>query len=371
VRSVFSGLAKTKPWTLVRFEVPPTPSELHAVIADKGGSVTRVELDTDSSQSDKISGLLFQPAGDLDPSLASWSQVDDAIAKVAPNVSLFAADLDQACAPIHAQKSDARMALGSAFKLYVLAELAKEVDASQRSFSDKIAIQDALKSLPSGEFQNEAVGTEFTVQKFAENMISISDNTATDHLLATLGRTNVEAMVASSGHHAPADLRPFISTRELFTLKLMLSSAEQDAYVAASEADKRTMLTSFASRDPRTAAVAWTTPKRIDELEWFASGEDLCKLALVLKGYMQKPTTKPIGDILAINPGLADGAGAFSYIGYKGGSEPGVFVMSWIVRRKSDSGWRFLSVAYNDTSAPIDERRAEYVAGAARALLAR
>ncbi len=370
LRSTFADMATTKPWTLRAFDGPVSATALVAVVSDAKGTHLRVRIVTSTAEDDKMSTLFLEPAGDLDPELADWSKLDSALAGVSPTAALLAADLDASCAEIHAKGANDRVALGSVFKLYVLAELAKQVEAGTRSFSDMLAIEDRYKSLPSGELQNEPAGTELSLKTYAEKMISISDNTATDHLLFLVGRENVEATVASSGHHAPAENRPFVSTRELFTLKLMLSSAEQDAYVAASEADKRSLLTTYASRDPRTSKKAWNDPLRIDTLEWFATPSDLCKVAGVLKAAGDKPATKPVYDVLAKNPGIEPGADAFAYVGYKGGSEPGVLVLTWILRRK-DNGWRFLTVAFNDTTKAIDETRALYVASAARAMMAR
>ena len=43
--------------------------------------------------------------------------------------------------------------------------------------------------------------------------------------------------------------------------------------------------------------------------------------------------------ILAINPGLAPAQrGGFAYVGYKGGSEPGVLNLTWLVRNRAGHG---------------------------------
>ena len=65
----------------------------------------------------------------------------------------------------------------------VLAEVAREIASGRRSWNDTLAIRDEWKSLPSGTMQNLPEGTEVTLREAAEAMISISDNTATDHLV--------------------------------------------------------------------------------------------------------------------------------------------------------------------------------------------
>ena len=47
-------------------------------------------------------------------------------------------------------------------------------------------------------------------------------------------------------------------------------------------------------------------------------------------GGARRPATAPVLDVLAINPGIADATGAFAYIGYKGGSEPGVLNLTYV-----------------------------------------
>ena len=63
-----------------------------------------------------------------------------------------------------------------------------------------------------------------------------------------------------------------------------------------------------------------------------------------LKTYADQPATSAVSAVLSINPGIPDGANLFSYVGFKGGSEPGVLSLSWLVQRASDQAWRVYSV---------------------------
>ena len=109
----------------------------------------------------------------------------------------------------------------------------------------------------------------------------------------------------------------------------------------------------------------------IDAIEWFAAPDDLCRLMVALKGHADATATAPVGEILSMNPGLPDQAGAYKYIGFKGGSEPGVMNMTWLLQRKSDDKWLFLAVTFNDTGADIDDKRAVAATMAARDFLAK
>ena len=100
---------------------------------------------------------------------------------------------------------------------------------------------------------------------------------------------------------------------------------------------------------------AWTDPRRIDVLEWFASAEDLCRVMATLAARAAKSEkAKPLLDVLAKNPGLEIDAKVFPYIGFKGGSEPGVMNLTWLLRRDDDK-WFVVSLGFNATAAPVFE----------------
>jgi beta-lactamase class A len=368
--AVLNQLAESKPWTLQRFEGLSTARTLVAVLTQRDGQFIRLFLGTDALG--HITSALFQPAGDLDPALDSWDEIDHALSALAPGANLLAATLDaDGCTPTHALGPDVSLAIGSAFKLWILSALATDVASGKHAWTDKLAIADAHKSLPSGDLQTEAAGTELPLRRYADKMISISDNTAADHLLFFLGRETVEAALTSTGHHDPTLNQPFLGTRELFNLKLMVTAAEQQAYLAATIAGRRTLLDQYdAAYDPRTyAGPDWTAPKLIAELEWFATPRDLCGVMRALEIAGAQAATAPVLDVLAINPGLPDATNAFAYIGFKGGSEPGVLNLTWLLRRAADDRWVFLTLGLNDPAKPLDEDRAAYVATAARALV--
>jgi beta-lactamase class A len=365
---VFAEIGSMGPWRLERREPATVAGSLTAVVTRGDGQYWRLMIATDALG--RIVGLLFLPAGELDPALDSWSAIDERAAKVAPQVNLLAATVSEdACVPIHALAADSSLAIGSSFKLWVLATLADQIRAGTHSWTETIPIVDAHKSLPSGVLQDAPAGTTLPLREFASQMISISDNTAADHLLFLVGREAVEAMLPITAHHAPALNQPFLSTRELFTLKLMATPVEQAAYGGATTAEKRALLAQHASvYDPRTyAGPDWTAPRLIEDLEWFASANDLCQVMRVLRNDGGQPPTAPVRGILSLNPGLPDASGAFDYIGFKGGSEPGVLNLTWLLQRNVDKQWVVVTLGFNDPEEEIDAAQAQYVATAARA----
>lgn len=249
------------------------------------------------------------------------------------------------------------LALGSTFKLYVLAALAEDVKAGHRQWSDVVAL--TAKSYPSGQLQDWPQGAPVTLHTLASLMISISDNTATDQLIAVLGRNRILKLMRDSGHADPARNDPFLSTRELFILKTMdpmfldqWRTRSPDAMVAA----EVLMTVANPSLDEVNAAFA-NGPKAID-IEWFASPADLAKLF----AHMRRNADPKVFDIMAINPSATPLIKAnWDYIGYKGGSEPGVMNLTWLLR---DTAGRdhVLTLGWNNPAAALDEGKLSAIA---------
>lgn len=335
----------------------------------KGASLTAryssaagpVKIDLSVEESGKIAGLLVGPDRGSVEAPKTWEGVDEKLAAAGASSQLLVASVDRGrCKPIRAIGADKSLAIGSTFKLYVLYALAQRIAAGGLDWDTKIAIRDDWKSLPSGTMQSLDAGTEQSVREYAEKMISISDNTATDHLLYTLGRKRVEGALKAAGHSAPKKNVPFLGTRELFVLKLGLSDEERAAFVAMKPAARRRYLEREvpAKKVVLADAQGWDEPKLIEELEWFASAQDLCRsMASLRKLGGSKKKLAPLFEVLAKNPGLAIDDNQFPYVGFKGGSEPGVLNLAFLVRHASGD-WYSVIVAVNDPAAAIKEGEA-------------
>ena len=70
-------------------------------------------------------------------------------------------------------------------------------------------------------------------------------------------------------------------------------------------------------------------------------------------------------------PGLTDEKKLYKYIAFKGGSEPGVLNMTWLMQRKIDDKWVFLTVGFNDSGNLIDDMKAVLAVSTARDFLGR
>jgi hypothetical protein len=193
-----------------------------------------------------------------------------------------------------------------------------------------------------------------TLHSLAGLMISRSDNSATDTLLALVGREKVEALLPALGVRGPERNRPFLSTREMFALKLGEPALLAD-WLRADETGRRKLIARLEavkakSLDPTRLG---GSPMQIDKVEWFASPADLLRTL----DWIRRAGDETALALLGINPGLArDQAGGFDYVGFKGGSEPGVLNLSYLVRRR-DGKWMALSGTWNNPAAPLEDTR--------------
>lgn len=261
------------------------------------------------------------------------------------------------------------LAIGSAFKLYVLAELCRAVAAGERHWEDVTRLEEGDRSLPSGQLQDWPAGSPVTLHTLAGLMISRSDNTATDALLHRLGRERVEAAVKASGHAHPQANAPFLSTLEASRLKYdPAGPGRRERYAKAVAADRRAMLAepAFTGLDRAKLLPGTERPVAIDAVEWFASAADLCRVMDHLRRLTEAPAAAPGRAILAINPGLPGAMGTWAYAGFKGGSEPGVIQLTFLLRAgKADGGWLALSAGWNNPQAAVDEGRFTNLVGRA------
>ncbi|KPL67643.1 hypothetical protein SZ64_05655 [Erythrobacter sp. SG61-1L] len=244
-----------------------------------------------------------------------------------------------------------QMAIGSAFKLYVLSALAQEIRAGKRRWSDVVTLD--APSIPSGQMQNWPTGAPVTLQTLATMMISISDNTATDVLMRTLGREAIEAELIASGHAEPPATLPLLTTVEFFALKS--DPVKTAAYRAADSAGKRALLAQWApaltADNVDVGRFIGSGPTAIDSIEWFASAEDIARIYQRLRD-MADPTAMAI---LGINTTLSPAEAArWDYVAYKGGSETGVIDLSWMLKDKQGR-WMVVTMAWNNPEQAVDD----------------
>jgi beta-lactamase class A len=345
--------------TLTTIKPGATDSNLVAVVQG-GEMLLEVLIGTDAAG--KMEGLLLKPALPPKVNISSWTQFDEKLAAF-PGQTNFAAysvttspDGTFALKPIHTVRPELCLATGSTFKLYVLGTISEQILAGNGKWDEQIKVSDEFKSLPGGVMQNEPAGKEFPISEFAAKMISISDNTATDHLIHRAGRENIEKYAAGFNSCA-ARSTPFMRTMEMFRIKLSPDKTLASRYASADEDARRALLApggEVSKSEPDLAfAEKWTIPIEIEKVEWFSSAHDLCNAMVKLHGFELKPGMEELKRVLRINGGIPFDKKVWPSVAYKGGSEPGVLNLTWLLER-NDGALFAVSIGWNDTKASVD-----------------
>jgi beta-lactamase class A len=369
VVEIFAMLAQQLP-PMKQLKADSKPPLSLTVVLDTAAGGVRVAVQMTSTTPRKIAGLIFQPATAEAPP-RSYGDAVAQLEKAGAKTQLFVAEIVKgACKPYQNHQSLDRLAIGSSMKLWVLLALDEKLRTDKKlTWDSKLAVRDEARSLPSGEMQDLPAGTEWPLRDVAGKMISISDNTATDHLIDLVGREQVEKALALAKHGAPAVDTPFLRTRELFALKLTTTAAELEAYRKAPVAAKKKLLDGYRPRPIDLAQVVkdWQAPRALD-LEWFANGPDLCNVMATLG---TRAGWKPESELLTIlgrNAGVPFDHDRWTYLGFKGGSEPGVINLTWLGRR-SDDRWFVVVVTVNDDQHALDDALVANAAAGALAIL--
>ncbi|MBU3727918.1 MAG: serine hydrolase [Phycisphaerales bacterium] len=362
-------------------EVQPTSAQgehsgTFDLITSKG-MVVSMTLALSDKAPHEVVGLLFGlPA----PMLKSLDEAVDALRALGGQVSFGVWQLgDGPPKAIASLDPDRSMAIGSAFKLHVLGALVGQVKGGQRALTDIVPLRPQFKSLPSGQMQEWPDGTPVTIATAANLMISVSDNTATDLLIATIGRERVEAAMSTMGVADPARTQPFLTTAEMFLLKFVGDGSRAREYAALDVGGRRAYLERSALSGPvgtdALNANALAQPTMIDSIEWFASASDLARTMDWIRVQTEGDAASPLMQLreaLAINRGLAISPKQFPWVGFKGGSEPGAINLTYLLK-SSRGEWFALAATWNDPSRTLDEgafaaliQRAIYVLGSTR-----
>jgi len=313
--------------------VTPRPDGSFVVTFARGTAQAQIHLDVQG----RIDGLLFTKP---QFTYVSQSAALQGLRAIPGQVSLLVTKNGTDTITIN---PDRALAVGSAFKLAVMAALKERVAAHQLSWQQFVTLRTEDKSLPSGILQTKPAGSSYTIADVARYMISISDNTAANMLIRVVGRPAIDPLIP------PRD-RPILTTREFFVLKDPANRALRDRYLAATTPAARLSILQQADRLPlpalkpfvRLLAAGPVAPR----IEWFFSARELCGLMGQVSGLSQ----------MSVNPGVADQAD-WARVAYKGGSEPGALNLTTLVAAH-DGATYCVSATWNN-AALLDEGRFE------------
>ncbi|MEM9451307.1 MAG: serine hydrolase [Cyanobacteria bacterium P01_E01_bin.6] len=275
----------------------------------------------------QIAGLFFEP-----PSIPVALDQAIALLESSPYDTSFLVTKDGT--DVAELNAETPLAVGSTFKLAVLAALKNQIDAGTLSWDTVVELQPDLKSLPSGMMQDWPDGSKVTLDTLATLMISISDNTATDVLIHTIGRENIEALTERN--------QPLLTTKEAFTLKNPDNAWLLRRYRNGTIDAQRQVLQDSGDRPLPSKNTFTNEPVEID-VEWFFTPRELCRL-------METVADLPA---MQINSGAVNPSD-WEQVAFKGGSEPGVLNLTTQVQNAEGQTY-CISATWNSAEQPLNE----------------
>jgi hypothetical protein len=148
----------------------------------------------------------------------------------------------------------------------------------------------------------------------------------------------------------PETVNPVLTTLEAFKLKWAVSEEYARTFMIADPATRRDMLQELALL-PRESVgqngLPLDQPTRINSIEWFMTPREACQSMYWL---VERPGTE-VREILSKNVPLMSAPHPWTFVGYKGGSEPGVLSMTYVLEKEKTRAC--LSMTWNDPVHPV------------------
>lgn len=320
-----------RPFTLTDVEVGAGHATLD-VLTSYGVAQT-IELRTDEvGMIDRFNVELVPPQID------TWSDIDEQLTSTGARYSYQVAKVnDGKCEKVAGSNTDLSLPLASIFKLYVLLAVADAVKADTLEWTDTLTITEEAKAVGSSGFDELEPGATVSVRDAAQQMISASDNMATDLLIGRLGPGAIERALKTAGHHDPASMTPFPTMHELFSVGWGTPNLREQWKQATPEG-RAQLLQQTNSRPYEPDPERTHMPASDIGAEWYGSAADICRLHAALQtGAVGEAA--PVTDILSAVPGIDLDRAEWPYIGAKAGNLPGDLTFSWYAVDAAGQPW--------------------------------
>jgi beta-lactamase class A len=312
-----------RPFTLTGLEIGAGHATLHTLTSYAVPQT--IELRTnEAGLVDRFKVSLVPPV------IKSWHDIDAEISKTGARYSYQVSKVDGGkCSRVAGTNTDLSLPLASIFKLYVLLAVSEAVKAGNVSWDDQLLVTKEGKRVGAAGLDEIADGSTVSVHTAAQQMISASDNMATDLLIQRLGPGAVERALVTAGHHDPGGMTPFPTTHELFSIGWgrpnLRDQWEKDSSSSVGRA-KLFKQTNSRPYDPDPERTH--TPASDIGAEWYGSADDICRVHAALQK-SAVGAAAPVKQILSAIPGIDLDRAKWPYIGAKGGNLPGDLTFSW------------------------------------------
>ncbi|MFZ2873408.1 MAG: serine hydrolase [Phycisphaerales bacterium] len=264
--------------------------------------------------------------------------------------------------------------IGGVWTLWAVGAVAERVSSGGGSWTDEVELRDEMKCLPGGFLSSKPAGTKIALATLVERALSFSDTTATDHLVGWAGRDQVEAYMTARMRDARRNL-PLLTMRQYFHLKLAPEEATREAWSSAAREARALMLGAggeIGNGSPRWSALgAWTEPRWLDRIGYFANVEDMAKTMADLHRLERREGMQPLAKALREDGGpLTLDPADWKSVAYKGGNEPGSLSQAWLMEH-TGGRWYVMTLAWNNLTQPVDEERLGALAKSGVSLLSK
>ncbi len=285
------------------------------------------------------------------------SAAEAALAKLPGHTAFLFTELTPAGPrPLYGIRQDERFAVGSSFKLYILGTLAEEVNDDRRELDNVMRLEPQWVGPQHSELAHWPLDSPVTLQTLALKMISISDNTATDHLLHLLGRERIERQMEVMGdRHAEWNI-PLLSTREMTMLRDKKTGMLGRAYQELDVAGRRKFLAGHFQGSVDYDGLDFDAGA-YDVAEWYATPLDMAAALDWIKNNTQEG--QPAGalrGVMAVETKLPHDEKQWPYVGFKGGSEDQLLAGNWLLKNQNGK-WYTLHVYYNNPDGKADQEQ--------------
>lgn len=276
------------------------------------------------------------------PHIEKWADVDAELTKSGARYSYQVSKVvGNRCDVVAGTNTELSLPLASIFKLYVLLAVAEAVQAGTLEWTDQLTITKQAKAVGSAGLEELPPGTHVSVRNAAQQMISASDNMATDLLIERLGPGAVERALVAAGHHDPASMTPFPTMHEMFSVgwgrpdlrEQWRRAVEQGGPQLRAQLLKQTNSRPYEPDPERTH-----TPASNFGAEWYGSAADICRVHVALQDAAVGDAA-PVKEILAAIPGIDLDRSKWNYVGAKGGNLPGDLTFSWYAVDRTEQPW--------------------------------
>jgi beta-lactamase class A len=331
ITSAMGNLWVDRPITVAGIDIRAGVATLH--VLTPYGAAQDIELRTNAA------GMVDRFTVELrPPAIKKWADIDAELTKSGARYSYQVSKVtDGKCSTVAGTNTDLSLPLASIFKLYVLLAVADAVKAGTVSWNDSLTVTEEAKAVGSAGLEELPAGTQVSVRTAAQEMISASDNMATDLLIARLGPGAVERALVAAGHHDPASMTPFPTMHELFSVGWGQPDLREQ-WKHASRQDRVKLLQQTNSRPFQPDPTRTHTPASPDGVEWYGSAADICRVHAALQA-AAVGKAEPVKQILSSIPGIDLDRTKWPYIGAKGGNLPGDLTFSWYAVDHTGQPW--------------------------------